>query len=495
MGFDFRTGRYRRYVNFGKRTVKDGEAAIVWKRNGRCKQVIGPKLQRLCFSTIKFLDRHMATKQQYIVVVRRTGEIEHMAGPCVVYENPVLHEAVAVKDAIQLKTPQDCVVVCTETPAPAPAKNTAAPPAGKPGGKPGHRAAGAAARDEDEAEDGPAAPVASTVVQNRRVIRGPCLYTPSVDETPLAFNWTDTSATLTGGHGAAPKGAPFVILPLTPQRFAVRVGAGTSDNHESKVDLEVVFQLARVEAAANCADPVATLWQALEVDVARIARQHTVEELHRLGVASFASLAAYSATQARAGEVGAQVVSVDCKGLQKTKAMLQRLNSAAASEAQHQGKLEANLRANLLADAEVAAKLERTQQHERLEQAKFQASVRQEEHAHALRRTKLANQLSLDGSAREAQITATREQNTVLVEFLGNLSTLGVDVTRLLTTGGNKGLAEATRETVARTLACGPAVATMSLSLGAAAAAAAAGAGAGTDLDAPLVFGERETTI
>ena len=43
MGLDFRGGNYRRYIRFGKRTIKQGEAAAVWNMNGTQTEIIGPR--------------------------------------------------------------------------------------------------------------------------------------------------------------------------------------------------------------------------------------------------------------------------------------------------------------------------------------------------------------------------------------------------------------------------------------------------------------------
>lgn len=64
MGIDFRDGHYRRYVRIGKRTIKEGEAAAIWSRNGRQREVIGPSLERLFYSHIRFLSRYMADPSQ-----------------------------------------------------------------------------------------------------------------------------------------------------------------------------------------------------------------------------------------------------------------------------------------------------------------------------------------------------------------------------------------------------------------------------------------------
>ena len=77
MGLDFRDGKYKRSVNIGKRTVKDGEAAAVWDVNGRHTEIVGPKLVRLWWSQIRFLDRFTASPEQYLIVRNQFDSHRH----------------------------------------------------------------------------------------------------------------------------------------------------------------------------------------------------------------------------------------------------------------------------------------------------------------------------------------------------------------------------------------------------------------------------------
>lgn len=111
MGIEFRGKEYKRDVKFGKRTVKDGEAVAIWNRYGEHREVIGPRLVRLFFSTIRFLDRKTAGPKEYLRVVLTNGTVEHIRGPVTLYENPVLHTSITIMQSITLLSPSDCLVV------------------------------------------------------------------------------------------------------------------------------------------------------------------------------------------------------------------------------------------------------------------------------------------------------------------------------------------------------------------------------------------------
>ena len=87
----------------------------IWNQYGLHKQIIGPKLVYLYCSTIRFLDRHIANGNQYLRIESTDGTFENRVGPCVVYENPVFHVKIEVKDAVVLPTINDCLVLLRNT--------------------------------------------------------------------------------------------------------------------------------------------------------------------------------------------------------------------------------------------------------------------------------------------------------------------------------------------------------------------------------------------
>jgi hypothetical protein len=228
MGVDFRNGTYRRRVRLGKRTVKDGEAVVIWDRNGISREVIGPKLVTwIWFSTIRFLDRHVANERQYIAVEFTNGKIEHRKGPDVVWENPVKHNSVTVHDAIQLLTEKDYIVILNQ-------------------------------KDPS---------------QKMRVEHGPKLYFPKEHEVCHQLEWT------VAVNGSQPKTEPFEILrvsnrtfePSIPMggnvhvTFAIQYSIETGDNDENLVRMVTSFS-----------DPTGTMLDALRSDAISLGSVETL---------------------------------------------------------------------------------------------------------------------------------------------------------------------------------------------------------------------------
>ena len=110
MGLDFRSSGYRRYVRLGKRTIKDGEAASVWDMNGTHRLILGPKLVRLFYSQIRFLDRFTASSDEYLEVRFLDGRTEHLMGPVSVHLCPVYHSFVKVRECIRVPSAAHAVV-------------------------------------------------------------------------------------------------------------------------------------------------------------------------------------------------------------------------------------------------------------------------------------------------------------------------------------------------------------------------------------------------
>lgn len=114
MGFTFRDGNYQRRVYFGKRTIKRGECAMIWRRSGRCKKIEGPKLVRLWFSTIRFCTRFTANESQYLRIEFKDGHTENIKGPTSIYKDHLLHSKISVKEAVNVGKHEAIVVYTNE---------------------------------------------------------------------------------------------------------------------------------------------------------------------------------------------------------------------------------------------------------------------------------------------------------------------------------------------------------------------------------------------
>lgn len=111
MGRDFRGASYYRNCWIGKRTIKEGESAVVWNRYGKHRVVKGPYLKRMFFQQIQFMDAYSCSEEEYLQVRFKDGHTEHINGPTSMFSNPVTHKFVKSMPAIHLASKLECLVV------------------------------------------------------------------------------------------------------------------------------------------------------------------------------------------------------------------------------------------------------------------------------------------------------------------------------------------------------------------------------------------------
>eukprot|EP00041_Stephanoeca_diplocostata_P009422 m.145243 g.145243 ORF g.145243 m.145243 type:complete len:459 (+) comp17729_c0_seq1:279-1655(+) len=408
MGIEFRDGRYTRRVWIGKRTIKEGEGAVIWRRSGRCKEVIGPALCRLHFSTIRFLTRHTARPGQYIVIYKKTGEIEHLVGPATLYENPVKYISVQVCDGIKLESPQDCLVVTTHR------ANTAVAAS-----KPPREVASSKSSMPDPEE-----------YIERRIVKGPAQFVPRVNETVVDLQWTSIDQELSEGEPLLK--STITTVNLRPFRMKVKTALTTQDGGVFTIRLNIGCRIGNIDTAIDFADPIGAMWQALVADLARIgaatdsAQTCTVLE----GVDALNSL------RSTATSVGMIILDVQVQGVTRPRAVQEEMNRRKHAVSAHAAAMEDATRAAEIARITAETKLKQASQAEQVAAVEFETNRRAEMHEFELNSAKQNHRLELEAIAREASDKAARDKNKILTEFLEKLGTMGVDLTKYLCSMG-----------------------------------------------------------
>lgn len=264
----FRKGDYGRYVRIGKRTIKAGEAAVIWNSYGTSRLVVGPSLQRMWWSYIRFLDKFRATGNQYLVVHYRDGRTEHVRGPVQLFQNPVVHEKIEVRDAVHLKSSKQALVIFKSTHKTAAAAEDADEDADVGKGKAMHvlpvrrpRKTGELLSSERKTDEG-------EKNQTRRVERGPQLFFPAPDEILHQFAWS--------GGIVNSEILPLDTMPLHLE-MPVRTGGG---DVAVTCSFDLNLRVARVlQALESSSDPVARIKSALAADLASFGGQLKASEL------------------------------------------------------------------------------------------------------------------------------------------------------------------------------------------------------------------------
>jgi hypothetical protein len=230
MGLTFRHGEYARFVRIGGRTVKDGEAVVVWNNHGISLEIIGPKRISLWFSTIRFLSRFKAEYHQYLAVKYRNGSVKHIAGPISMYLNPTVHDYIGVRDGMKLESKDDCLVVFSS-----------------------HR------NDNHDNRSTEKVPTSE-----RRVVYGPTVHFVAPNETIHQFQWNHLSSDLEHPNSQLDK---FQILSTSKTHlWRVRCPVKMADLDIIHVDLAISYKIASVEKCLAAHNPIELIQPALMHD-------------------------------------------------------------------------------------------------------------------------------------------------------------------------------------------------------------------------------------
>jgi len=420
MGIEFRDGRYLRRVKFGKRTVKDGEAAVVWARNGAAREIVGPSIERMFYSTIRFLTRHTVTPGQYLVITHKAGNVEHLLGPTTVYENPIKHASIAKHTALNLASERDCIVVVTRS------TDTEA--------------------ISSKAGAGLLISSKAGAVFSRRVIAGPAQFIPTQAESVVTFSWTphDRELPCERADPAAPP-PPVAVINTAPFRLRVKAHLTTLDGLKFVARLELRVRVGNVALAASSADPILAISQSVQNDLAAAGAQFASTD-----DVEFDQLARGSGrlpgTTAAAASSGLEILEVLVRKVDRPAELVaaeaKLMNAAAA----HAAALELAKRGVELEREKTAARLAGASQDRQVVEAeaatalqraalKNSAEAEQQKHRLRLEVEEQQHRLRLEAETRDGAVQAARVENDVLAEFLGKLKAVDVDLTQYLTAG------------------------------------------------------------
>lgn len=352
MGLTFRDGNYAQRVWFGKRKIKAGEAAAIWDMNGAHRVVVGPRLKRLFFSDIRFLNKFVATKGQYLRVEHTNGKREHIRGPCTMFLDPLQHQAVHVKDAFFLSGPFEHLVVHSPI-----------------------AVAQVASGKGDAVESGAAG--ATSPALTRQIVTGPIEYYPGVDEQVHRFQWSGVS--------------DFRVL-QTRQKWDCSGKLAMADNLDATLHLTVCWNVPDVLAMLDCtSDPLSNMNAALAQDLSRFGATLNPADLGAISQLVSDGKLPLNALRERARAVGAEVVSVTFRSLEPGAVLAHRFEKQRELEAKLAAETAAARQANELAANDVQAREERAA-------AERALAASEQEHS-----------LSLDARAHEAALQRRRE--------------------------------------------------------------------------------------
>jgi len=326
-------------------------------------------------------------------VLHRSGKREHIRGPAVLYENPVLHEAIQVKDCVQLVAPTESLIVYTEVSVGTPVDHQHDGHAQNGGGK------SQIGAEEKETEPGAHVQLLTTSYAegshpaleksvSRRIITGPAVFVPKVGEFMHEFEWSGNAHSCTqgsndargnqrvssrrGGGGSSglgqdlgsavgeeptkvvPGALKFEVLHTNRQTWAVDSEMRTSDNITFTVKLTFNYELKSVEhMLASSSDPVAEWMAGLEADICVLGDRVTSSSVMQHGLnAELSTLDSFPCLRQRMQANGFSLDQCVLRRVLASEALERRFREAAAEEAEGVRRLalaEANLKTERIA--------------------------------------------------------------------------------------------------------------------------------------------------
>jgi hypothetical protein len=397
--------------------VKDGEAIAIWNRYGEHRQVIGPRLVRLFFSSIRFLDRKTAGPKEYLQVELANGTVEHLRGPVTLYENPVMHTAIRVLRAVTLLSASDCVVV--------------------------HRQADS---HFDKSAGIQASGLSNESIQ-RVVIRGPNTYYPGPRETLLESCKPSPSKSRLQGQGQASDEHSAEhsehIFHLASRPWVLPFPFGT-DQLQGTVNLAFRFSLTDLEAMLDhTSDLMGDLYDAAIADLVNIAASTTEASQMNNQLKGLNNFSFFPILLLRSASMGVTMESVSFRGYERSpenrraEDAVKDIHAAMSRQA-----LVAQQEESRIA-ADIAARQARLAMEHALEAAVLagkQARLSSEQEFH---QKEQECEEELDRRRLNARLEHHRLLNDESMRVLTGLKELGADITKLLCEGDKSNAAAA----------------------------------------------------
>jgi len=434
----FRDGSYYRHVWFGKRTVKEGECAAIWSTDGRRKVVEGPKLVRLFFSHVRFLNRHVANQHEFLELQFRDGRKEHRRGPVALFMDPCTHLSMKTHKAYKLSANEALVVYREEEKHPiaegeamstvtAAAKATSAT-------TPGALKINGFLSSEKIGIPGSV---------ERRIVRGPAVFIPASYEWVHEFSWhgslSNGKASKTGSPGdeKVPHALNFQTLRTQPDQMYVSVrGVRTTDDAQITINLMIFYELTNIEMMLDTSnDPIGDMINAASADVMTFGAANTYESMMQ-HTAQLSDINTFPILQNRMTQIGFVLRKIVYRGYTTSQA-LQSMHDESIGK-RTRLKLEADTR--LMEQAQYAHELQCKQERSRSEMMLSEAELRHKLELLELESSQTRKALDEDhhqalrheAEREKAAQQARRALNDENLRLNGALKELGVDMTQYL---------------------------------------------------------------
>ncbi len=386
-------------------TIPEGQRVLLTDKNGRGELLDGPQRIWSWGRKTQVLSQYTAYPGEFLIVRKRDGSQEHIAGPVKVWFDPRIHANIEKEEALQIAAKEAIVVYASDL-----------------------------SGDINQVK--------------RRIVTGPASFVPKPGEWLHTFSWH-------GSRGADYKKYPgaltFQKLWLMPDQMYHDVeDVRTADDVVLTIKLMLFFEMINVEKMLDeTHDPIGDFINATSSDVIDLVGRYSFEDF-KARTELLNQLESYSQLNDRAEQVGYRIRKIVYRGYSTTLAL----------QAMHEQAIEARTRLKLERETEnqaqeltdfkqkrdfersTNARLQQRNQH----QHDLELQQKREEHNLSIQQKQHQQQLQLLQEQHESE-RQQREQDTLQqqeaqrrqyeqhVAYIEKLKEAGVDLTAYLTQG------------------------------------------------------------
>jgi len=371
--------------------IREGQRIAIWDKNGRCRMIDGPCRLKIGRQEItQYLTCYTCSETQYLTVTFLDGHKQRVRGPTAIWFDPTKHKDITVGNAIEIDASELMVVFSR------------------------------VGRHEGTSTDD--ATFDETITP--KIIKGPALHVPAVDEVVHEFKWHGSDPSRP--ERKIPGALKFTKLRHIPdQTYFTIPEVRTSDDAVLELMFMVFFELESIEKMMDKThDPIADFMNSLTADIISFVSSLTYETfLEKTEMLN--SLECYRQLTSRAKHIGFRVTKVAYRGYHS--ANLQQMHDDAI-QARTQLRLEAETEAQAqqLADMKLVKENERQKKKQEMQKSDV-------EHNNLLSRMQHEEKLAQENRERELKISALKAENEEQLAYLAKLKAMGVDLTQYLT--------------------------------------------------------------
>jgi len=371
---------------------------MVWSMKGNVKKIVGPKLVRLYFSTIRFCSRHTANRDSQLIVYMKNGQIKNVDGPCSIYFDHLHHERIEIKKAIRVEYGEAIVVYTDEIAEQEKLLEKSSDSGNK-------LQTASVVNDQDDGKK-----------MVRKIYKGPLMFLPRINQHIHEFSWHGESNASHPSQIRVLSGLrKFTNLPLLEQQIYYNVrDVKTNDSDTLTIKVMLFYTIVDITKMLDTtSDVVGDIINALAADVISWSATKSYSQiLEHTGELS--DLNTFKQLIKCAEIHGTKIGKVHYRGLKGSDSLLVLHDQAVRRRLELKSKQEEMVERERMEDLKLAKSLER---------AEKEQSKKSREHEHMLRLRKNEHEQKM-----EMELAACNQK----INFYKQLKENGVNLTEFL---------------------------------------------------------------